>query len=57
VRSVSYVAAMPEEGQRNVDKRVIDLLRQHGLNSSGGPIEFPYLTEAYVLRRRSRARS
>jgi SAM-dependent methyltransferase len=53
VRSVSYVAAMPEDGQRRVDERVIDLLREHRLNSSGRPIEFPYVTEAYVLRRRS----
>jgi SAM-dependent methyltransferase len=53
VRSVSYVAAMPEGEQRRVDERIIDLLRQHSLNSSGRPIEFPYVTEAYVLRRRS----
>jgi SAM-dependent methyltransferase len=53
VRSVSYVAALPEDAQRRVDERVLDLLGEHGLNSSETPIEFPYLTEAYVLRRRS----
>jgi SAM-dependent methyltransferase len=53
VRSVSYVAALPEDGQRGVDRCVIDLLRQHGLNSIERPIEFGYVTEAYVLRRRS----
>lgn len=53
VRSVSYVAAMPEDGQRRVDERVLDLLSKHGLNSGRRPIEFPYVTEAYVLRRRS----
>jgi SAM-dependent methyltransferase len=53
VRSVSYVAAMPEEGQQRVDQRVLDLLREHRLYPSGRPIEFPYVTEAYVLRRRS----
>jgi hypothetical protein len=54
VRSVSYVAAMPEDGQQKVDERVRDILREHGVNSSGRPIEFPYVTEAYVLRRRRR---
>jgi SAM-dependent methyltransferase len=53
VRSVSYVAAMPEDGQQRVDERLIDLLHEHGLDSIGRPIEFPYVTEAYVLRRRS----
>jgi SAM-dependent methyltransferase len=53
VRSVSYVAAMPEEGQRRVDERVGDLLREHGLHSGARPIEFTYVTEAYVLRRQS----
>jgi SAM-dependent methyltransferase len=52
VRSVSYVAAMPEDEQRRVDERVTDILREHGPNaSSEGSIEFPYVTEAYVLRR------
>jgi SAM-dependent methyltransferase len=50
VRSVSYVAALPEEAQRAVDERVRDVLRRHGL--AGGPIDFPYVTEAYALRRR-----
>jgi hypothetical protein len=54
VRSVSYVAAMSEDGQQKVDERVRDILREHGVNSSGRPIEFPYVTEAYVLRRRRR---
>jgi hypothetical protein len=53
VRSVSYVAAMPADRQRRVDERVLDLLREHGLDSSVGPVEFPYVTEAYVLRRPS----
>jgi len=57
VRSVSYVAAMPEDRQRRVDERVLFILREHGLNSSESPIEFGYLTEAYVLRRRSAVRS
>jgi SAM-dependent methyltransferase len=51
VRSVSYVAALPEDGRRRVDERVLELLHDHGLNG-GGPIPFPYVTEAYVLRRR-----
>jgi SAM-dependent methyltransferase len=49
VRSVSYVAALPEGEQRRVDARVLGLLADHGLR--GGAIEFPYVTEAYVLRR------
>jgi SAM-dependent methyltransferase len=52
VRSVSYIAAMPEDEQHGVDDRVRDLLRRHGLRSGDGPIEFPYVTEAYVLRKR-----
>jgi len=52
VRSVSYIAALPEERQRRADEQVLELLGEHGLNSSGRPIEFPYVTEAYVLRRR-----
>jgi hypothetical protein len=44
---------MPEDGQQRVDERLIDLLHEHGLDSIGRPIEFPYVTEAYVLRRRS----
>jgi SAM-dependent methyltransferase len=52
VRSVSYVAAMPEDGQQRVDERVLDILREHGLRRSESPIEFAYVTEAYVLRRR-----
>jgi SAM-dependent methyltransferase len=51
VRSVSYVAAMTEDEQRRVDEQVLDLLGEYGLNSGGKPIEFPYVTEAYVLRR------
>jgi SAM-dependent methyltransferase len=54
VRSVSYVAAMVEDGQLHVDERVRGLLRKHGL-STERPFEFPYLTEAYVLRRRAAA--
>jgi SAM-dependent methyltransferase len=50
VRSVSYVAAMPEQRQRQVEQRVSELLRRHGLHSV---VEFPYVTEAYVLRRSS----
>jgi ubiquinone/menaquinone biosynthesis C-methylase UbiE len=53
VRSVSYIAAMPQDEQRKVDERILDLLREHGLNSSAEPIGFPYVTEAYVLQRRS----
>jgi SAM-dependent methyltransferase len=53
VRSVSYVAAMPEDEQQKVDEQVREILREHGVNSSGIPIEFPYVTEAYVLRRQS----
>jgi hypothetical protein len=51
VRSVSYVAAMREDGQQRIDERVLDLLRNHDLDSSVTAIEFPYVTEAYVLRR------
>jgi SAM-dependent methyltransferase len=50
VRSVSYVAALPEEAQRRVDERVLRVLRRHGLRP--GEVEFPYVTETYVLRRR-----
>jgi SAM-dependent methyltransferase len=49
VRSVSYVAALPEDEQRLVDDRVLELLAHHG--QRGGAIEFPYVTEAYALRR------
>lgn len=52
VRSVSYVAALPETDQAQVDERVRRLLRVHGLDSSADVIDFPYVTEAYVLRRR-----
>jgi SAM-dependent methyltransferase len=50
VRSVSYVAAMPESDQRRVDERVRGLLTEHGLISTAGSIDFAYLTEAYILR-------
>jgi SAM-dependent methyltransferase len=53
VRSVSYVAAMTEDGQQRIDQRVRDILREHSVNVDARPIEFPYVTEAYVLRRRS----
>jgi hypothetical protein len=53
VRSISYVAAMPEERQLKVDERVRSLLRAHGLGSSVHKISFPYVTEAYLLRRAS----
>jgi SAM-dependent methyltransferase len=46
VRSVSYVASLPEAEQRGVDERVRALLRP-------APTEFRYVTEAYVLRRRA----
>jgi SAM-dependent methyltransferase len=52
VRSVSYVAALPTREQREVDARVRDLLRQQDLGENGSPIEFPYVTEAHVLRAR-----
>lgn len=51
VRSVSYVAALPEEVQRSIDARVRAILESHGFGC--GPIPFPYVTEAYVLRRRA----
>jgi SAM-dependent methyltransferase len=51
VRSVSYVAALPEEVRRSIDGRVRDILESHGL--AHGTIPFPYVTEAYVLRRRA----
>lgn len=51
VRSVSYVAAMKEAEQRTVEQRVVKLLRKHGFDTSDGTIEFPYVTEAYLLRR------
>jgi SAM-dependent methyltransferase len=52
VRSVSYVAAMSEDDQLRVDERVRALLREHGLDSTGSALDFPYLTEAYILWRR-----
>jgi SAM-dependent methyltransferase len=52
VRSVSYVAAMPESDQLRVDDRVRELLHEHGLDSTAEPFDFPYVTEAYILRRR-----
>jgi SAM-dependent methyltransferase len=55
VRSVSYVAAMSDDGRRKVDERVLALLRRHGLARDGESFEFPYVTEAYVLRRGSAA--
>ena len=49
VRSVSYVAALTARAQEAVDDRVRGVLARHGLE---GAISFPYVTEAYVLRRR-----
>jgi hypothetical protein len=39
---------MPEDRRRQADERVVQLLHEHGLKSN---VEFPYVTEAYVLRR------
>ena len=50
VRSVSYVAALPPDEQTTVDERVRQLIAEHGLDEHA--IAFPYVTEAYVLRRR-----
>jgi hypothetical protein len=52
VRSVSYVAALPEAEQQRVDEQVRGLLARHGLDRDEA-ISFPYVTEAYVLRRRA----
>jgi SAM-dependent methyltransferase len=52
VRSVSYVAAMTEDDQLRVDERVQAILHEHSLDSTDSPVVFPYLTEAYILRRR-----
>jgi SAM-dependent methyltransferase len=49
VRSVSYVAALPPRQQRTVDERVRQIIERHGLSDDA--IAFPYVTEAYVLRR------
>lgn len=57
VRSVSYVAAMTEDDQRRVDACVRDILRIHGLEASAEGFGFPYVTEAYILRRRATAQS
>lgn len=51
VRSVSYVAALPETEQQRVDEQVRALLARHGLDRDE-TISFPYVTEAYVLRRK-----
>jgi SAM-dependent methyltransferase len=53
VRSVSYVAVMPEEAQRRVDERVGEILRDHGLDARAEGFGFPYVTEAYIVRRRA----
>jgi SAM-dependent methyltransferase len=45
VRSVSYVASLPEAAQEDVLERVRTILLQ------AVPTAFPYVTEAYVLRR------
>jgi SAM-dependent methyltransferase len=50
VRSASYVAALPEEERTDVDARVRAILRRHGFATD--VTNFPYVTEAYVLRRR-----
>jgi SAM-dependent methyltransferase len=52
VRSASYVAALGGEEQQAVADRVRAILARHAL--AGRAIEFPYVTEAYVLRRRER---
>jgi SAM-dependent methyltransferase len=54
VRSVSYVAAMGEDDQLHIDEQVRALLQKHGL-LTGQTFDFPYRTEAYVLRRRTAA--
>jgi SAM-dependent methyltransferase len=51
VRSVSYVAALPDAEQDRIDRRVIEILASHGLGDSRR-VSFPYMTEAYALRRR-----
>jgi SAM-dependent methyltransferase len=50
VRSVSYVAALPDVEQDRVDRRVLEILARHGLHDSD-VISFPYATETYALRR------
>jgi SAM-dependent methyltransferase len=52
VRSVSYVAALSERDQATVDESVREVVRRHNLDE--GTIDFPYVTEAYLLRRDSR---
>jgi SAM-dependent methyltransferase len=49
VRSVSYVAARSEEEQRRIDGEVRELVARHRLDPEH--IAFPYVTEAYLLRR------
>jgi SAM-dependent methyltransferase len=48
VRSVSYVAARPEEEQLRIGE-VRSLVARHGLDPER--VAFPYVTEAYLLRR------
>jgi SAM-dependent methyltransferase len=50
IRSVSYVAARREDEQLLVDGEVRALVARHGLDPAA--IAFPYVTEAYLLRRR-----
>lgn len=57
VRSVSYVAAMPEEDQRRIDDRVEEIMRDYGLRASAEGFGFPYVTEAYILRRQATGES
>jgi SAM-dependent methyltransferase len=49
VRSVSYVAARPEEEQLRIADEVRSLVARHRLDRER--IAFPYVTEAYLLRR------
>jgi hypothetical protein len=51
VRSVSYVAALPDAEQDRIDRRVIEILASHGPGDSRR-VSFPYMTQVYALRRR-----
>jgi SAM-dependent methyltransferase len=49
VRSVSYVGALDEDDQADVDADVRAIVARHALDPSA--VAFPYVTKAYVLRR------
>jgi SAM-dependent methyltransferase len=49
VRSVSYVASLPDDERHEVDELVRGLVSRHRVDAAS--IEWSYVTEAYVLRR------